>query len=432
MPLSYRNVIDGAELQNALSSGDFSGVIKKPKVQAKYIKGYAKNTALEEIANTLGINKGLFGRAFGLEKKELDAYDPYHTSDAKKEDFWYENTTIQGVKVLTSLDVQVGPPGLEPAAPKLVDGKSIQKEVDENTNTFKRGLFKESFIDSNSRDKDFFYEDPFIPSFELYFDTNSPFFVKTNIPSYIPGVKTEQKYAKNSLQYFMLKYVEIDPTGYSSRHDIWEEFQNTFFKIFDRYNEAGPQSNKNKPYYITSIAGINCLNKKIIKYTPITEADKITVTLNEDIAMSSWYMAELYNNLVYSYRNQRYMFPENLLRFNMIIKINDIRNFTLPYKDPSLPNNNKNPEKIRYKSSPKSQIVYTLHDCNFDFFESKNYGEEITIGGYGSPNTTPSTLSFNVYFKSVTRWSEFPLQNPLQSNSFNDPTPLNVNSTRRF
>jgi hypothetical protein len=70
------------------------------------------------------------------------------------------------------------------------------------------------------------------------------------------------------------------------------------------------------------------------------------------------------------------MFPENVIRFDMTIVINEMRNFQNPESDNiSSDTNNVNPnysgKNIKYKLSPKSQIVYTLHDCTFDFFESQ-------------------------------------------------------------
>lgn len=109
------------------------------------------------------------------------------------------------------------------------------------------------------------------------------------------------------------------------------------------------------------------------------------------------------------------MFPDNVLRFNMNIKINDIRNFTIPQNkaqasDTTAINKNILTNNIKNVISPKSSIMYTLHDCNFNFNDSRNYGDEIEIGGYGSnTNTTPSTLSFDIYYKSVSRVSSFPL-----------------------
>lgn len=377
MPLSYRNIIDGEELKNSLGNLNFKNkeIVKNRNKQAKYIQGYAKNTALEALANSLNINKGLFKQAFGLEDKQVDAYDPFHTTDAKGEEFWYSS---------------IGPtqPG-DPSIGPLLDGKDIQMFVDEDTNTFKRGLYKEFGFG----DKDFNYEDPFIPGFELYFDTDSPLFYNNENTT-------------NSLLYFIKRYESINPIGYSSRRDIWNEFNNVFFKIFESIAREENRNIKNKLYYIAKIEGINNLNKKIINYSG-TDSDKITITLNEDISMIAWYMAELYNNLIYDYRNQRYSFPENILRFDMKIVINDLRNFTIPVKDAN--------GDISTQISKKSKIVYTLHDCNFNFFGSKNYGESIEIGGFGVNNYTPQSLSFDIFFKSVTRWSEFPLQYPLKS-----------------
>ena len=388
MPTSYRNIIDGNELTNAITTGDFSKAIKPEKTAAKYIKGYADKTAIETLANSLNINKGIFNQFFGLENKQLDAYDPYHTQDAKREEFWYDSTDN-----------------------KKLDGKTILNQVDENTSTFKNALYKEY----NYRQSDFWYEDPLIPSFEISFDTTSPFFTGNEN-------EVERNVDSNSLKSFLQKYTEIDPDGYSSRLTLWNEFKNVFFKIFEKDIKGEESRNPiNKPYYITKLSGLEFLNKKIIKYGE----DKITITLNEDISMAIWYIAELYNNIAYSYRNQRYMFPENVLRFDMTIKINDMRNFVIPesanQSSPTNPLLNRNDiqgnEKIKNILSKKSRIVYTLHDCNFNFFESKNYNNEIEMGGFGvGSNITPSTVSFDIFFKSVTRWSEFPLQEGMPIN----------------
>ena len=381
MPLSYKNIIDTNQLADALTTGDFSKVIKKKNSNlAKYIKGYADQTAIEALGNAIDPNMSLetLRRTFGLENKKLDAYDPYHTSDAKKEEFWFYNG----------------------ANTNKMDGKDVQKLYDEDTNTFKRGLYSQSEL-GNFRQNDFWYEDPFVPSFELFFDNDSSFF---NIQN-----------KENSLQSFINKY-KGQIVSYENRLKIWEEFNNVFWKIFEKKlaNETNSQRNKkNKTYYITKIAGLEFLNKKIIEYGK----DKISITLNEDIAMFAWYLSELYNNIAYSYKDQRYMFPENVLRFNMIIKINDIRNFQIPQSNnisgQNVPVDKKYLDSATIKNviSPKSQIVYELCDCNFNFFESKNYGSDIQIGGYESPNYTPQNLTFDIYFKSVTRYSNFPLLN---------------------
>lgn len=371
MPLSYKNLINGNELATSLGS---ESIMKSlPINSAKYIKGYANDTALEALANATGTNVGLLKQTLGLENKQLDAYDPYHTSDAKPEEFWEGQ-----------------------------DGKAVQLIYDEDTNTFKRALYSNTELGGYGQN-DFWYEDPFIPSFEISFNDNTPFFAGSD--------NLSDPANKNSLKYFIQKYNVIDTVGYESRFELWKEFKKVFFKIF---NKDTLPNNKSKIYYITKLTGLDNLNKKMIKYGE----DKITITLNEDVSMLSWYIAELYNNLVYSYRNQRFMFPDNLLRFDMTIKINDMRNHQMPQSsNPSSDTNKVNKDynvnkNIKYTLSPKSQIVYTLHDCNFDFFESKNYGNDMEIGGYGGgPTYTPQSLSFDIFFKSVTRSSKFPLIN---------------------
>lgn len=368
MALSYKNLLNTSALKE-LGSGSLLKPISKNT--AKYIKGYANDTAVEALANSLGVNKGLLRQTLGIDDKKLDAYDPYHTSDAKQEEFW-----------------------------EGLDGKTIQKDQDEDTNTFKRSLYSNPEL-GGYRQTEFWYEDPFVPSFELYFDDTSPLF-------------NEDQNHKNCLNSFLSSYQVIDDNGYASRSVIWKEFKNVFFKIFEKDIERNTERNRpNKAYYISKIEGLENLNKKIINYPE----DKIKITLNEDVSMISWYISELYNNLIYSYRNKRFMVPENVIRFEMVIKINEIREYQLPVSanksSDTLPvDKNYINKDIKYIKSPKSQIIYTLHDCTFNFFESKNYGNDIEIGGYGGGvSYTPQSLTFDISYKSVTRSSKFPLIN---------------------
>lgn len=346
MGLSFRNIIDQEELSNAIISGDFSKVLKKPNsTRVKYIRGYAKENGIESLAKAAGLNKGLFKQVFGLEDKEVDAYDPYHLEDSKKEEFW------------------------------KMDGKVLQKNQDIETDFFKRGLYEEF----NYKSSNTFYEDPLLPSFEVMFDRDSPLFTDN-----MEGINV-----------FLKNYQNVDE-NYAQRELMLIEFKKMIFQIFNDFLKSNENRNiKNKSYYVTKINGLENLNKKFIKYGE----DKITITLNEDVSMIAWYISELYNNLIYSYKYKKYMFPENVLKFTTIIKINDIRNFQIPTYD-----------KRRYKPSKKSTIYYKLEDCNFIFTESRNHGNDIIRGGYSAPiPSTPSELSFDIIFKSVSRTSEFPL-----------------------
>jgi len=366
MPLSYKNLLETITTRGSVS--------KKSLRTAKYIQGYAKDNAIEALANSLDINKGTVRQVFGLEDKKNDDYDPYHTSDAKPEEFWL-NAEGENLKA-----------------------SEIQSLHDQNTDTFKRSLY-------SNDNKDFWHEDPFVPAFEIYFDEDSAFFKgNENMDEVI-----EQK---NCLKTFIQQYETVS-SDYTNRFEIWNEFKNVFFKIFEKDLKSNENRNiRNKSYYITKIGGLNNLNKKIINYGE----DKITITMNEDVSMIAWYLSELYNNIIYSYKNQRYMFPENAIRFDMTIKINDMRNYQMPESNNESSDTNIVDKKytqnkiIKNVISPKSEIIYTLHDCTFNFFESRNYDDELEIGGYGTTQSyTPKTVSFEIYYKSVTRTSSFPL-----------------------
>jgi len=345
---------------------------KKSIVNAKYINGYITDSSIDAISTGMNIDKNLLKQMLGVGNPSVDQYDPNHTSDAKIEEFWFANN---GEKL---------------------DGKTIQAKYDSDTDTFKKGLRSNSTLGGYDQ-TDFWYEDPFVPSFELFFNDESAFFDSSAAP--------------NSLKYFIGNYGSAFDDNYITRLKMWEEFKNVFFKIFEKRTERNENRNKkNKAYYISKIAGLNNLNKKIITFGE----DKLTITINEDVSMIAWYLSELYNNLIYSYKNQRYMFPENVIRFDMDIKINDMREYQIPQsineRSPGSDVNNNYPNKnIKNDISPKSNMVYTLHDCTFNFFESNNHQDDIEIGGYGTPSYTPQSLSFDIFYKSVSRYSNFPL-----------------------
>jgi len=373
MPLSYRNLISGNKIMDTLGSiGDkdefqknLQGIIKTQRINPKYVKGYESETFWESVfGGQLGAKdnpemQSRFGALFGFENKELDPYDPFTTEGAKREEFWDS------------------------------PGRVLFPTTDEDVNLFRNVLFPDS--SSGNKIVGLFneeqYEDPLKLGFEVSFDINSPLFSggETATPAF------------NSVEHFLEKYGDIEDVSW--RYGIWLEFKNRLFTIFEKNLEKGLRSTTNKPYYINKISGLNNLNKKINKYGE----DKLTITLNEDVRMVSWYIAELYNNLAYSYKNKRWMIPENLLRFNMNIKIHDMRNFVMPTKGDD--------GKISYDISPKSTIMYTLRDCSFNFTNSYNFADEITQAGYGASMPPESQLQFEIIYKSVTRWSDFPLLN---------------------
>ena len=245
---------------------------------------------------------------------------------------------------------------------------------------------------------DSWYEDPLYQSFDIIFDrTLSPLF-------------------NGEIDKFFEVYDMNDYMNNAWIH--YKKFNELFFKIF---NGLGPQKyqttmiptgvsgmmpitvpvpdnnvvKRNKVWYINSIAGMDKLTAKIPKY----EEDKLTITLSEDVAMLVNYMVDSYNNFVYNYSQQRYNLPDNLLRFKMMIRLSDMRTMKLV-------NHFESPEYMY----DKAMEIYTLYDCNFDFFNSKNFTDEVVNGGFGAGRQdTPAIVKFDIIYKSIQKEFRTPL-----------------------
>jgi len=265
--------------------------------------------------------------------------------------------------------------------PSFID---VQTTVDLDSDAFKYGYGYKSgpSMETMQTDPLFFFQDPLFPTYDVILDTTrSPLFIVNSGDTY-----------NNSLAKFLSDYSDI--YSMRSRIKIHEQFLKTLYNLF---NTEFNQIERNKSYYINSISGLDNLTARIVDF----EKQKITINLNEDISMVATYLAQLYNNLSYSYKDQKLMIPYNLLRFNMYIKVHDVRN--MPFYIP-------NADSGTTTSFDKSYVIYVLRDCSFDFKKSKNFEDSITAGGFdaGAPTKT-SSISFDVVYKSIEIESEFPL-----------------------
>ena len=241
--------------------------------------------------------------------------------------------------------------------------------LDKPSDTFRKinGYGKERSSTSDA------YEDPTF----LIFDIN---LMKFESPLFREDV----------IKAFLDEYSTLIPE-IAEREGYWEEFLNILFKIFP--SDISEEGDGIKRHYIESVNGLDVLLKPIINYPE----DNIQINVTEDIAMTIQYLAELYNNLVYSYDTHRYLIPENLLRFDMRITVRDFRNMRKPvFNDDGLVKNVIN-EDI-------SKFIYVLHDCQFNFMGTKNFGTEIKRAGFGAPlppmsNGGTITINFKSYSK---------------------------------
>jgi len=243
-----------------------------------------------------------------------------------------------------------------------------------------------------SKDIDTVFDDPTYLGYTLKIETESSALWNYGVVDIAEPGET------GSALSFINKYATIPEIA--QRRDIYFEFLTRFSQLF------GTTLNYNKfvkSNYIESITGLDKLMEKMVKYNA---EDKLTVMLTEDVSLKSTYISELYNNLIYSYNNQRYVMPENTLRFDLLIEISDIRVFRNVVADGS-------GSTIFSTNSTPPKMVFRLHDCNFDFFKSRPFPDGITMGGGDQADKSARNISFDIKYKSITREFSSPLINSM-------------------
>ena len=357
--------------------------------------------------------------ALDLFKKNVASFDPNNLVGSDRDNSITVPTYIKGYS--SYLEKHGGPDEFLNRVKKHETGFSETSGAvpnleggmfDNPSNQFKKALYG---YNSNNTDD---YEDPTFLIFDIKLIKNeSPLFTSNDY----------------GLRNFITNYYSYIPElNERFQQNIYEEFLNILFKIFP--SESHSDSSGLKRHYIESISGLDIVNKKIINYPE----DKITFILSEDITLISHYLAELYNNLIFSYDTQRCLIPENLLRFNFQITIKDIRNF----KTPRLQFESEiNTTTGNNEIDTSSKIIYTFHDCQFNFFETKSITDNMTVNGWGTPIvSTPAKNTFTINFKSISKAIapylikngkiiDFRERNDLATNDFTITEPP-INNTR--
>lgn len=236
----------------------------------------------------------------------------------------------------------------------------------------------DTFVYGLNKYEDSKYEDPTYLGFTVEIDAKSAIF--TDLESFI---KTQ---------------ADKDLIEFKSRLPIYYEFVNKIKQIFNSQESVQNDKEKQlfiKQHYINSIDGFSELTKKFAEW----KKDKLTVELHEDIALTTTYLSSLYNNLIYSYNNGRIMIPENLLYFNLNIRISEIRNLT-SIGDKQIRQN------LKYNITT---LEYRLSDCYFDFFETQPVDSSITQSGIDQNPPNNSINKMSIYYKNVGRQIYTPL-----------------------
>lgn len=280
---------------------------------------------------------------------------------------------------------------------QLGTDRTLNGTRDPNLNTFKYGMWMSPY--SN-------VEDPTLLGFTCEIDDSE------QSPLFGTG--------EYSAAAFIEKYSGMPEIA--ARQQFLLQFQRNIKMLF-KSMESTQTSESDFPYvkshYLQKVVGLKTLSNKFIKY----KEDNLLFTMHEDVTMYAQYLAQLYNNLAYSYRNGKNLIPENLLRFNLVIKITEIRNFKTVVKNVF---DDSDPDSVKRTliNVNSSQIKYTLYDCNFDFYDSQNHGDDIQMGGIGASNPSTSDMDFKIYYKRATRFFKSSILDDL-SGATNGRTDMN-------
>lgn len=246
-----------------------------------------------------------------------------------------------------------------------------QRDIPIPNNYGDSGLYLGSFlrtIDEN--------EDPTMLGYDITIDID-------NSPLFITGSASE-------IENFIKTYGGFNNTEISSRLKLLNEFRKQFYKFFKTFNNAsnfsehvtpsgtsnGAKTTGPKVYYLRKITGLNKLvesndSDKINSFIEYGK-DFIGLTFHEDVAQSIGYLASLYKTLSWSRINGKQIIPENLLRFDAILTITEVRNYNRVFADPNNVNNLADfPDLI-------SKYVYNLYECQF-FFQSLPHTDELDM-----------------------------------------------------
>jgi hypothetical protein len=208
---------------------------------------------------------------------------------------------------------------------------------------------------------------------------------------------SSKKSKNNSCINFIEKYLPQHPEMRYAKSYLYE-FKDYSKKIFtspetEMGNENDYTKVKYKNSYIYSIKGLNRLDNNFVELKNDNDHESLELTLGEDIRMYVYRMFYIYKNLSWSYNMGKKLIPENLLRFNMYIKISDIRNYTSDISDDF---------KFIAKNA-YSRIIYELKDCEFIFPENSNIlPETLSLGGK-EVNEQYADLKIKIKYRKVNR-----------------------------
>lgn len=251
-----------------------------------------------------------------------------------------------------------------------------------NERDFKAGNLVESETDVVTRELLDSIEDPTILGYTVKFDfENSPLFDLVNYNNDSPT-------AQEFVSLYQNEYPEMSECIANLK--VVRDMCQQIFESGESLSGLAYQKNR-KQHYILSIDGIQKLDNPFVDF----KEDELKVTLNEDVRLYTNKLAFAYRNLSFSKAYGKKLIPENLLRFNMYIKISDQRTFT---------RNMGEKDALRdAMRNAYSRIIYELKDCEMSFENS--LPNEMTMGstGAGAVDTGFAKVIMKIKYRKVNR-----------------------------
>ena len=192
-----------------------------------------------------------------------------------------------------------------------------------------------------------FAEDPTVLGFQLRFSEQDPLF-------YIKNEK-EQNGIPSAAEYLLCN-------GQEERYAILRRFQNKIKYLFN-----------NRDYYMQRLNGLGNIYEHRDGVSYIEREIKIDTLESIDLFISS--IADDYNKATYDYNNMKNVIPVNLLYFDLIIIVNEIRQFKTFLQE--LQGDNLtldyDRDQMSYLNRHLGCFVMKFSDCLFNFTESNGY-----------------------------------------------------------
>lgn len=203
-------------------------------------------------------------------------------------------------------------------------------------------------------------EDPTVLGFQLKFSEQDPLFYLRN--------QKEEDGIPSAAEYLLRN-------GQEDRYNLLRRFQKKIKYLF-----------QTRDYYMQRLSGLGNIYEHRDGVSYVEREIKIDTLESIDLFVSS--IADDYNKATYDYDNMKSVIPINLLYFDLVVVVNEIRQFKtflqgLQGDDLTL---DYDQDQMSYLNRHLGCFVMKFSDCLFDFTESNGYLNALD-------NTAPQPIS---------------------------------------